>query len=145
MDTSELRIKMSETAVELQKLWKRNQGDEFFLRDRVKPGGKTRTYILGCHWEKCPGCDYESDKTEMGVWVPSQEQLQDMLIPEDEKDSRGKYIVLLDDFQDWVLNDCTGLEWSHKIDPSMEQLWLAYVMKEKFKKYWNGKDWEDIK
>jgi len=25
---------------------------------------------------------------------------------------------------------------------SMEQLWLAFVMKEKFDKVWNGEDWE---
>ena len=25
---------------------------------------------------------------------------------------------------------------------SMEQLWLMFVMKEKYNKEWNGKDWE---
>ncbi len=27
---------------------------------------------------------------------------------------------------------------------SMEQLWLAFVMKEKFNKIWNGKDWKGL-
>ena len=29
--------------------------------------------------------------------------------------------------------------------PLMEQLWLAFVMKEKFGKVWNGEDWDFVK
>lgn len=28
---------------------------------------------------------------------------------------------------------------------SMEQLWLAFIMKEKFNKYWDGKNWDNFK
>lgn len=65
-----------------------------------------------------------------------QDQLQEMMI--DEKDSEDKYIVLLDNFLGWVLNDYTGLDWAHC--PSIDQLWLGFVMK-KHNKTWDGKKW----
>ena len=70
-----------------------------------------------------------------------QDELQAMVIPDDEQDSSNKYVVLLDDFQDWVLNDCSGLDWSYRTTPSMEQLWLAFYMSEKHNKYWDGSQW----
>ena len=66
------------------------------------------------------------------VWLPTQSDLQKML---------GGYIRgdennLLYDFNEWY-------------DPfsrftSMEQLWLAFVMKEKHQKQWVGEKWELI-
>ena len=31
------------------------------------------------------------------------------------------------------------------VSPSMEQLWLAFVMKKRYSKVWNGKDWIEAK
>ena len=69
-------------------------------------------------------------------------------LPEDEQESHNIAIVILDDFQDWVLNKCDGLDWAFKAKdppPSMEELWVCFVMKECYKKYWIGENWEVIK
>ncbi len=73
-----------------------------------------------------------------------QDQLQEMILksfPQDEQDSMNIMVVILDEFQNWVLNDCSGLDWSYSGRVSMEQLWLSYVMKVKYGKVWSGEDW----
>ena len=79
------------------------------------------------------------------IWLPDQSQLQEMYIqtlPQEEQEARNAYIVILDDFIEWVLEKCNGLEWSFSIKVLPEQLWLAFVMKEKYNKIWNGEDWD---
>ena len=83
------------------------------------------------------------------IWLPHQDQLQKMVLeswPKDEQESRNISVVLLDDFQEWVLNDCTGLDWSHSIKVSMKQLWFAFVMKEKYGKVWDSEkeEWKEL-
>ena len=67
------------------------------------------------------------------IWLPRQDQLQEMVCG------------------GWGLQTiCTRIEEFSKasdggvsitIDGSMEQLWLAFVMKEKYNKIWNGEEW----
>ena len=128
MDTSETYIKQSDCP-EIQGLVRYKPAVLTFFDE----GKKERPLRIG------EDGSYFWGKKE--IWLPRQDQLQEMVIPEDEKDCLNKYIVLLDDFQDWVLNDCTGLEWAHLHAVTMEQLWLAFVMKEKFNKTWNGDKW----
>lgn len=64
------------------------------------------------------------------IYLPRQDQLQEMLQP------IGIYDLIWG-FQNWWL----------ETDPSkqnlytMEQLWFAFVMRQKYNKIWNGKDW----
>jgi hypothetical protein len=63
------------------------------------------------------------------TWLPRQDQLQEIY-------SKDLY-SLLHDFDRWI-------EWGNQDSmqcDSMEQLWLAFVMKEKYNKVWNGTDW----
>jgi len=67
------------------------------------------------------------------VWLPRQDQLQDMVW-----DSLGTYCS----------NKMNSLTWGvwdfyNTIDDvdSMEQLWLAFVMRELYNKQWNGNEW----
>ena len=63
-----------------------------------------------------------------------QDQLQEMLIPEPYFDYRN----LLSFFFDWIdWNDDTGDKGNYKEGGSMEQLWLAFVMKENHSKIWS--------
>ena len=73
------------------------------------------------------------------IWLPRQDQLQEMV------DKNEDPIVLSCRFTKWV----TGLtclyseSWGER-DPhnwSMEQLWLAFVMFEKYGKVWSGTEW----
>ena len=65
------------------------------------------------------------------TWLPRQDQLQEMV------GSDWRYIF--SKFMWWYTDvDIRQLE----IIGSMEQLWLAFVMKEKFNKIWDGNKWE---
>ncbi len=68
------------------------------------------------------------------IWLPRQDQLQEMV-----KDTFPLSNALIHWFEQWFvlhwLRDSSLSEWS------MEQLWLAFVMKEKYNKVWDGNTW----
>ena len=66
------------------------------------------------------------------IWLPTQEQLQEMI-------KTDPWHNLLADFFFWHLYVDV-----FKID-SYNELWLAFVMKEKYNKIWTGEKWEAIK
>jgi hypothetical protein len=128
VDASETYIKMCEKANEIQALWKPSKGDIFFLPDEIKPAGKTRTYVLGCHWEKCEGCKWE---LKHGDWILRQDQLQEML------SLHVSFFGLEELFHQFIkTKDDKGDE-----IPSLEQCWLMFVMSVNWNKAWNGIDW----
>ena len=75
------------------------------------------------------------------IWLPRQDQLQEMLFPKikEDEDITARHKIRVKYYY-WYLLD--GIE--HK-SMSGEQLWLAFVMKEKFNKTWKGKDWIEDK
>ena len=66
------------------------------------------------------------------VWLPRQDQLQEMLLspPNTQFDSIFRLLQLFSVFCAVTL-----------IPQTFEQLWLAFVMKEKYNKVWDGRDW----
>ncbi len=66
------------------------------------------------------------------IWLPRQDQLQAMV-------ESTCSVDLLTRFQRWV-----AFDEEDSPDDSMEQLWLAFVMKEKHNKIWNGEEWNEI-
>lgn len=77
---------------------------------------------IGCH---CADC----------IWLPRQDQLQDLIEDNWKSDYPLYFLAMFIKF------------WKHYDEKyitkfsSMEQLWLAFVMKEKYSKQWDGKDW----
>ncbi len=68
------------------------------------------------------------------IFLPRQDQLQEMV--KDRYYGQSPW-SLLSVFFHWSLEVYT-----HDFgETSMEQLWLAFVMKEKFSKTWNGTEW----
>lgn len=66
------------------------------------------------------------------IWLPRQDESQDMIVKVVDYETAAileskfhKFLVWLDEW-DFI---------------SMEQLWLAFVMKEKYNKVWDGKEW----
>ena len=135
MDTSETYIKMCDCE-EIQALRsddKFDDGDWFYDRedDTVNP-------IISSWWyhRQTPITEVmggEIQISDNAIWLPRQDQLQEMLAT--------KKIPILS--VAWVgylaclLNSNIGL-----YATSMEQLWLAFVMKEKYNKIWDGKKWK---
>ena len=71
------------------------------------------------------------------IWLPRQDQLQEMVDGDD-------LFMSICDFAAFVEISCIRARGDFRLRDfhSMEQLWLAFVMKEKYNKVWNGK-WVD--
>ncbi len=121
MDTSKEYIKMCEKAEEIQALSPRKR----YAIDLYAFDGGIHTYDL-----------YRPEEYHCAaIWLPRQDQLQEMV----ESNVEIYTIVYLD--KEWYLGDgYGGIE--RPSYPSAEQLWLAFVMEEKYNKIWNGEDWE---
>jgi len=153
MITDSETIKMFGKAKEIQALWAPKVGDWFYKRDGISFGQwlvcKIERDILFCSSERISQYPYKGQLVEFSVpvdytWLPTQSQLQEIYLKslsQDEQESSNIIVVILDDFQDWVLNDCSGLDWSYGGQVSLEQLWLAFVMRELYGKIWDGVDW----
>jgi len=131
MDTSEQYIKMCEKAKEIQAKWQHQDGDFYFTYaddDDDIIGGRSTL----------PRPDSWTDWGKYHhIWLPRQDQLQAMC------GDNFREVLLgrmgdgewkgLDGFVDFAYEDCRC--------ESMEQLWLAFVEKEKYGKAWDGEDW----
>ena len=118
MDTTPKYILMCEKAEEVQRLkWKKE------VCGRL---------IWSKHLQTAIQCDYSDGLMEYEVWLPRQDQLQEMIDKE-----LGH---LLAAFFWWATKGpdghTTDVKKIHKCD-TMEQLWLAFVMHEKYQKQWS--------
>jgi len=66
------------------------------------------------------------------IWLPRQDQLQEMV-----KDNYDCVYDMNLDFTMWWQQ----ISIAHKKEMSLEQLWLGFMMQEKYKKIWDGKNW----
>lgn len=122
MDTSKEYIKMCEKAEEIQKRWGAVKGDVYCFK-----GENYDSSSMG----------YIPYKQKAAVWLPRQDQLQEMVrnMPVDLPLSA---IGWIGKFYQWCVDE---MEHVTPMKNSMEQLWLAFVMKEKYNKVWTGKEW----
>jgi hypothetical protein len=72
-------------------------------------------------------------KTIKAVWLPRQDQLQEMVI-----ENYAMPWDLAIAFSNVLMSE--NASYFEKID-SMEKLWLAFVMLEKYKRKWNDGEW----
>ncbi len=119
-------IKMCEKAKEIQCeriLGRYNFGDLYYLESVFRHGGKFR--YIGSY----DGYENDREFIEISTWLPTQEQLQEMV---DVGLTRYEYWIR--ELYHFVLN--------YPFEPaSMNELWLSFVMKEKYHKVWDGEDW----
>ena len=133
MDNTFIYIKMCKKAIEVQALWKQERGDMvypygMFMMTTLN-SDNTKTYTFTMARDMGGGnVVYVDDKSI--VWLPNQDQLQEIL---------GKSVSYnIIGFYKYVKHE------GQSNNPSMEQLWLAFVMKEKFNKTWNGEKWINL-
>jgi len=99
-----------------------NEGDFFYNGHNTKP------YQLG----------HNVLKFDI-VWLPRQDQLQEMV-----KDRLMPYAyITLQMFTKWfyISGELDAELISQDDSQTFEQLWLKFVMQEKYKKQWDGKKW----
>ena len=126
MDTSEQYIKMCDCK-EIQS----GKRHSVLTHYKLDTGGTIDIHGDYIAWVDTGVVDYTPERADRHVWLPRQDQLQEMVIPKPFFDWRN-VLSFFDDFIDWDNLDTFG---------SMEQLWLAFVMKEKFNKTWDG-EWK---
>ncbi len=156
MDTSKEYIKMCEKAEEIQKLWEPKFGDFITpaiqcLRRKTTPRyiqvviaygpkdifrKKSPIVIRAGNPNQTRDTKYKNDK----LWLPRQDQLQKMIKLIDY--GLNDCIKILDDGSYAIGSyDGDGCFEGYVYGNTMEQLWLAFVMKEKYDKVWDGKEW----
>ncbi|KKL54968.1 hypothetical protein LCGC14_2260110 [marine sediment metagenome] len=133
MDTE--YIKMADCP-EIQSLRKYEDGNYFAFF--VSGKWQTVVYTYG-HCLPYEDGDY-------AVWLPTQAQLQRMVSGSAEIWGENVYIDALSRFIGFICQCKKGqrIKYTENIDgiTSMEQLWLAFVMKVKHNKVWTGDKWE---
>ena len=152
MDTSVEFIKMCEKAVEVQELWKPDDGD-FIAHWMPVPVENDSTKLLekgcihydvvmnkwNCNWieARITGAFYDLNLThpdKFYIWLPRQDQLQGMVV-----ERWSSVFGMISAFYGWIKSPCIDSVGFHA---SMEQLWLAFIVSEKYNKTWTGTEWK---
>ena len=98
-------------------------------------GNEGRLHIME-GWNDENSHERKSENAET-VWLPRQDQLQKMVCGDIQK----TFVYYFSIFYGWL----SGLEQNETMAGgfgSAEELWLAFVMLEKFRKVWTGEKWE---
>jgi len=140
MDISKEYIEMCRKATKIQEAWKPVRGDLVYI-------SKDNEFNY-CGWfvkGKVLVYDEYNSISEVikadCIFIPRQDQLQDMILTDTAYwEANDEFVVdsLLDKLMFFTYG-CT--EEYYNQFKSAEQLWLAFVMKEKYKKVWNGSQW----
>ena len=138
MDKSLKYIKMCEKAIEIQRLWVQNHGDVFF----TETGGIVY-WISSIHKlqkvKKGFVITAKNDVIHLSkvTWLPRQSQLIEMA-----QVTGRSYGRVLQDFFNWADTPYGKHdEPAKKIFPSMEQIWIAFLMQKKYGKKWKDSEW----
>jgi hypothetical protein len=158
MDLTQQYKLMSKEALEIQDNYNPKIGDYIYLLDKSE--NPERYFIISDFWPTSiklidlNNLQYiNRNRNHLLVWIPKQDQLQQIYanwsLDGNLIKASNWYIVVLDDFQDWVLNDNSNNKFGDNYILqfiSLEQLWLAFVMLMVYNKTWDNKvnKWEDI-
>jgi hypothetical protein len=124
MDISKEYIKMCEKAVEIQRNWLLF-GDYYHIKNFKSD---YCLFISGNPKKEC-------------IWLPRQDQLQDMIWYKAHVSAHGLLTACMHFGDIFYKKINSAAFYNRHIFKTMEQLWLAFVMREKFNKIWNGEDW----
>lgn len=134
MDTSEQYIKMCEKDEEIQKL------DRYAYFDYYADPESRRTFRGDNNMDSGKNImAFSVIKHEKFIWLPTQDRLQEMVIRGDWGNIPLFAVDQIETFR--RKTSFQNYPYYQKWFATQEQLWLAFVMKEKFGKVWNGEDW----
>lgn len=143
VDTTEPYVRMCRQAKEIQAQWKKECGDFVF-----NPTGyeRVQTVFDGADGEYSSSTHHialDYPYIDTCIWLPRQDQLQAMsslyniwnqLISDDKFPDDVNLMVREAIFHEFFERNYHNL-------PSFEQVWLAFVMHQKYQKRWDGHDW----
>jgi hypothetical protein len=149
MDTSETYINQCQKATEIQAAWQFDDGDfyqdpdvqqkadEWVAEHQTRPINTVVALCEMCNVKDSYGDVHVGEYTRSEyIWLPRQDQLQAM-VPNVPWTDRPIW-RLVESFASFVM-DLPVKGWSGQA--SMEQLWLALVMHQKYGKRWTGGEW----
>ena len=145
MDTTKQYILMCEKANEIQELHTNNNletGNVYVSKYYFDYKVLNDNDIAEVYYDDGYNCG--TRKYKYYCWLPRQDQLQEMI--------NSKTAIKVSDFFWFVVGvgriDDRHMEIMEDADMdkinkfSLDQLWLMFVMKVKYNKVWNGKDWK---
>jgi len=138
MDKSDEYIRMCAAADEIQRRWAHSYGDFFVdhhgkIRCWLSRNNEGKKFRKGFHINVDRGVILLSRY----VWLPRQNQLIELAqVP------GRRYETVTQDFFEWSKRPYKALQGiPARLFRSMEKIWLAFVMQQKFNKQWNGEMW----
>lgn len=178
MDETQQYVAMCEKATEIRNRWKPKVGD-WFLNDYrgttafdketegklwgneakkwemiqcLTSGLSVKDYITVSDLEGSHIYNMEEFFKHRHVWLPRQDQLQDMLKEEIRHNHRNTLAYVKVKAPEGFIDLCLEYTFHNFVDEeeqyfdyvafnSIEQFWLVFVMSKKYKKRWNGSDW----
>lgn len=147
MDVSQgVYTEMCEKATEVQALCPFEEGD--FMFNKSANNGRGMVYVNYSHQPNPKSNEWkmilrkEDDLMDNNVWLPRQDQLQQLIKPKHEIYFNKNLFVLIA-FAEWYYLSTADQKdktlWNYIIEfKSNEQLWLAYYMAKVHSKYWSG-------
>jgi len=158
MDTSKEYVKMCEKAVEIQEYCRDNINKlrPSYIYDnllnvvcliiwcpkslRKKLGQISNEHIVSIEENNDKGVYLEEGTTGTFYWLPRQGQLQDIYYTDKIKERFGtsKEVHIILSINIFLRENSVYVNLLN----SMEQIWLAFIMKEKFNKVWDKDNWK---
>jgi len=148
MDSTETFAVMCEAAQEIQQNWQPQCGDWVASASHtLRRAGQNRNVrvveymdddrpiIHSRQFNKMMDAKHRGDL----IWLPRQDQLQEM-IGGDNYQTFWNLVVSLSSEE--PLDQSPYAIYDETAKTSLEQVWIRYVMSEKFHKFWNGITWE---
>ena len=141
MDKSPKYIEMCKAAKEVQNQWKQEYGDFF-----VSENGRIECWISdnqkGQKIKRGFAINIKKGIIRLSkyIWLPRLNQLIEMA-----QEIGRRYESVTQDFFDWTKRPYERLSGQPgELFPSMEQIWLAFVMHKKHGKQWDGSNWVKV-
>jgi len=137
---SETYIKMCEEAEEIQKVWHPKRGDFAYWKANIENPKLVLIYDIRdellCTISFNEGT-YHALTREKLIWLPRQEQLQDML------DEDYFYHAFILNEPNSILRNIYSDDGIYSLFESGEEFWLAFVMYKLYNKRWdaNKQEW----
>ena len=147
MDATNRYAMMCQKAEEIQNLWIPKQCDFIINQEDLEEGvrfcrpAESLVQVVNMYYEEQDSEQYlqeYEDLKEQALWLPRQDQLQKISEPDITRVYSIMSKVMENQYHDYSKNASVT---ASELFYSMEQLWLAYIMKEKFHKVWNEEDW----
>jgi hypothetical protein len=147
MDATNRYAMMCQQAEEIQNLWIPKQCDFIINHEDLEEGlsfckpAESMVQVVDMYYEAQDGEKFRQEQEGLknnALWLPRQDQLQKIIEPDNARVYSIMSKVMEMQYHDYSKN---AMVTAPELFYSMEQLWLAYIMKEKFHKVWNEEEW----